>query len=120
MQAPRVDTNVLCAGVAGFLLLGLLWTPAYMLVARLNPAAFNLPSGSGTGATLNNFDAFYFSFITLCTIGYGDVTPASNAARMLAMTEGITGLFYMAVLISRLVSVYSTAKDDAGTAENEP
>ena len=91
VRAPRVDANVLCAGVAGFLLLGLLWVPAYLLVARLNPSAFNLPAGSGAGAALNGFDAFYFSFITLCTIGYGDVTLASNAARMLAMIEGSPG-----------------------------
>ncbi len=114
VRAPRVDTNVLCAGLAGFLLLGLLWTPAYLLVARLNPAAINVPSGAGAPATLSSFDAFYLSYITLCTIGYGDVTPASKVARMLAVTEGITGLFYMAVLISRLVSMHSSAPSDSG------
>lgn len=121
VRAPRVDANVLCAGVAGFLLLGLVWMPVYLLVARLNPAAFTVPAGSGAGATLDGFSAFYFSFITLCTVGYGDVTPLSKVARMLAVTEAITGLFYMAVLISRLVSVYSSAQPAAGTsAENRP
>lgn len=115
VRAPRVDANVLCAGVAGFLLLGLLWVPAYLLVARLNPSAFTLPSSSGVGVVMNGFDALYFSVITLCTIGYGDITPASKVARMLAMVEGITGLFYMAVLISRLVSLHSSAQPAAGT-----
>lgn len=108
VQAPRVDANVLCAGVAGFLLLGLLWVPAYDAVAQLNPHAFNLPSAPGAPSTLDGFSAFYFSFITLCTVGYGDISPVSKVARMLAVMEAITGLFYMAVLISRLVSVYST------------
>jgi voltage-gated potassium channel len=107
VRAPRVDTNVLCAGVSGFLILGLLWTSLYLTVARLNPNAFTLPSGPGLPNTLDGFSAFYFSFITLCTVGYGDIAPVSNVARMLAMTESITGLFYMAVLISRLVSMYS-------------
>ena len=107
--ARRVDANVLCAGVAGFLLLGLLWMPAYAAIARLNPHAFSLPSTPGAPATLDGFSAFYFSFITLCTVGYGDIAPVSKVARMLAVLEAITGLFYMAVLISRLVSVYSTA-----------
>lgn len=102
--SPKVDGNVLCAGVSGFLLLGLLWIPAYLLVARLNPAAFNLPAGS----VMNGFSAFYFSFITLCTVGYGDISPASDVARMLAVLEAVTGLFYMAVLVSRLVSMHAS------------
>ena len=110
VRAPRVDANVLCAGVAGFLMLALLWAPAYAAVARLNPHAFTLPSAPDAPATLDGFSAFYFSVITLCTVGYGDIAPVSRVARMLAMTEAITGLFYMAVLISRLVSMYSSTQ----------
>ncbi len=110
VRAPRVDANVLCAGVAGFLMLGLLWMPAYAAVARLNPHAFTLPAVPGAPATLDGFSAFYFSFITLCTVGYGDIAPVSKVARMLAVTEAITGLFYMAVMISRLVSLHSSSQ----------
>jgi voltage-gated potassium channel len=112
VRAPRVNMDVLCAGVAGFLMLGLLWTPVYLIVARLDPAAFNAPQGSA----FTGFSAFYFSFITLCTVGYGDISPVSKIARMLAVGEAIIGLFYMAVLISRLVSVYSSTKP---AAEND-
>ena len=111
LRAPRVDANVLCAGVSGYLMLGLLWTPGYLLVARLSPVspgAFALTVGPDAGHALDNFNAFYFSFISLTTVGYGDVVPISRVARMLAMMEAITGLFYMAVLISRLVAVYSS------------
>lgn len=111
LHAPRVDTNVLCAGVSGFLMLGLAWAPLYLLISRLNPAAFNLPAAQG--ATLDGFNAFYFSFVSLCTVGYGDITPVSRGAKMVAVLEAITGLFYMAMLISRLVSVYSAAPRDA-------
>ncbi len=123
VRAPRVDANVLSAGVAGFLLLGVVWTTMYLTVARLNPGAFNLPTAPGAPATLDPFSAFYFSFITLCTVGYGDITPVSKVARMLAVTEAITGLFYMAVLISRLVSIYSSAPPAAaaaGAGQNRP
>ena len=51
-----------------------------------------------------------FSFITLSTVGYGDITPVSKVARMLAATEAMTGLLYVAVLIARLVGLYSTPK----------
>ncbi len=108
LRAPRVNSEVLCAGVSGYLLLGLLWAFAYILVARLSADAFAFTAGPASSHLMKGFTAIYFSFITLCTVGYGDIVPASGAARMLAMMEGITGTLYMAVLVARLVSLYST------------
>ena len=85
-------------------MLGLLWTLAYWLVDQLNPGAFSFNTANETKKTMVGFNAFYFSFITLSTVGYGDITPVSKVARMLAATEAMTGLLYVAVLISRLVS----------------
>ena len=79
-----------------------------MLIAYLTPGAFVFTGGFQGESSMEGFNAFYFSFVTLCTVGYGDVTPASNVARMLVVMEIISGLFYMAVLVSRLVAVYST------------
>ena len=111
LRSPRVDANVLCAGLSGYLLLGLLWTPLYVAAWRWNSAAFIMPAG----ATMDGFSAFYFSFITLSTVGYGDIAPVSKAARMLAVTEAVAGLFYVAVLISRLVAIYSSAPPNQAT-----
>ena len=61
---------------------------------------------------MSGFTGFYFSFVTLSTVGYGDITPVSRIARMLAAMEAMTGLLYVAVLIARLVSLYSTPKSD--------
>ncbi|OOP55794.1 MAG: hypothetical protein AYP45_12655 [Candidatus Brocadia carolinensis] len=116
VHARQVDANVLCAGVAGFLLLGLAWVPAYLAVARATPHAFTLPvAAGGVPAVLDGSSAFYFSFVTLCTVGYGDIAPVSKVARMLAVTEAITGLFYIAVLLSRLVSMYSNTQSHSGS-----
>jgi hypothetical protein len=109
LRAPRVDSEVLCAGVCGYLLLGLLWAFAYILAARISPEAFTFTTGPESGHAMKGFMAVYFSFITLCTVGYGDVVPAIGATRMLAMMEAVAGTFYLAVLISRLVGVYSPA-----------
>jgi hypothetical protein len=114
LRAPHVDANVLCAGLSGYVLLGLLWVRCYLMVAQLNPGAFNLSSSPGAKPIMNGFNAFYFSFITLCTVGYGDVTPVSKGARMLAVMEAIAGLFYVTVLISRLVAIYSTNQPSPG------
>jgi len=59
---------------------------------------------------MKGFTGFYFSFITLTTVGYGDITPVSRAARWLASMEAMTGSLYVAVLIARLVSLYSNPK----------
>lgn len=111
IRAPRVDECVICAGVSGYLMLGMMWIPAYILVARLTAPspAFQISSPAGTSEELDAFHALYFSFITLTTVGYGDILPVSRVARMLASMEAIAGVFYMALLISRLVSVYSSS-----------
>ena len=120
LRAPRVDANVLCAGISGFLMLGLLWVPAYLLAAWASPGAFALSAGPDAGRGLDGFNALYFSFITLCTVGYGDIAPVSKAARMLAILEAICGMFYMAVLISRLVAVYSSSQALPTPPETKP
>jgi voltage-gated potassium channel len=116
LRSPRVNAEVLCAGIAGYLTLGLMWVFAYLVVADLIPGAFSVPAGS----QLDRFSALYFSIITLTTTGYGDITPVAGIARMLAMMEAITGTFYVAVLISRLVALYSVSTNTADTQDNPP
>jgi hypothetical protein len=108
LRAPRIDSEVLCAGVAGYLMLGLLWAFAYILTARLDPDSFVFSVGPAASHVMKGFTALYFSVITLSTVGYGDIVPVSGAARMLALMEAMTGTLYMAVLIARLVALYSS------------
>jgi len=112
VTTAAVNLEVLCASISTFLLLGLLWTFAYWLVAELVPAAFSFNTASGGDTTMKGFNSMYFSFITLCTVGYGDITPVSHVARMLAAMEGVTGLLYVAVLIARLVALHSASRSN--------
>ena len=110
LSAPVVNVEVLCASISAYLMLGLMWTVAYWLVDQVTPGgafAFNTERGVHS---MNGFTGFYFSFITLSTVGYGDITPVSQAARLLAAMEAMTGLLYVAVLIARLVSLYSKSE----------
>src|SRR5438128_4960575 len=110
LRAPSVNTEALCASISAYLMLGLMWTMAYWLVDQLTPGgAFSFNTNTGT-RSMNGFTGFYFSFITLSTVGYGDITPVSRIARWLAAMEAMTGLLYVAVLIARLVSLYSSPK----------
>jgi hypothetical protein len=105
LRAPRVTGQVLEAGISTYLVFGLIWTLAYMMVGRLIPDAFAF---SAPGQSMNGSNALYYSFVTLTTMGYGDILPVSRVARMLAITEATTGVLYMSVLIARLVGIYST------------
>ena len=110
LRAPSVNVEVLCASISAYLMLGLMWTVAYWLVDQLTPGgAFSFNTSAGK-QSMNGFNALYFSFITLSTVGYGDITPMSRIARWLAAMEAMTGLLYVAVLIARLVALYSTPK----------
>lgn len=112
LRAPLVTVEVLCASIAAYLMLGLMWTVAYWLVDQLTPGGAFFFNNNQDSQSIDGFTGFYFSFITLSTVGYGDITPVSRAARWLAAMEAMTGLLYVAVLIARLVSLYSTSKSD--------
>jgi hypothetical protein len=105
LRAPRVDSEVLCAGVAGYLMLGVLWSLTYIITGRLAGDSFAFTVGR-EGQGMKGFTAIYYSFVTLTTVGYGDIVPVSGVARMVAMTESTTGTLYMAVMIARLVALY--------------
>lgn len=119
LRSPHVNSEVLCAGISGYLLLGFLWTLAYTLAAQLSPGAFAFTTGPEASHTMKGFTALYFSFVTLSTVGYGDIVAVSNSARMLAMTEAVVGIFYTTVLLARLVSVYSSTPPKAGRTDNQ-
>jgi hypothetical protein len=90
----------IAAAVAVYLLIGLIWARLYEVVELLAPGAFHIPAGE----SLSSAGFVYFSFVTLATLGYGDLTPVNIVARNLAVLEAITGQLYLVILISRLVS----------------
>lgn len=120
LSTLKVDSETLCAAVATLLLVGMLWGFAYSLSALMNPHAFAFTDGASR-QSFSTFDAFYFSYSTLTTLGYGDITPASPVTRMLAVFEAMTGMLYVAILIARLVAIHSSTKRPPGSdAAAEP
>ena len=101
-------------------MLGLMWAMAYWLVDRLTPGgAFSFNTNAGP-RSIEGFSGFYFSFITLSTVGYGDITPVSRIARWLAAMEAMTGSLYVAVLIARLVALYRSGKGKFHVGNSTP
>jgi hypothetical protein len=111
LLAIAVAINVFAAGhaigdrvfgaVVLYLLLGLIWAFAYQLAHWLSPNAFSGNTNGGGGLA----QWAYFSFVTLTTVGYGDITPVALGARSLAILEALVGQLYPAVIIARLVSL---------------
>ena len=93
-------------------MLGMFWTMAYLLLTSVHPDAFTYSGKQASAGLMNAFDAFYFSFVTLSTVGYGDIVPASRAARMLAVLEATTGTLFVAILIARLVAIQATSRSN--------
>jgi len=116
-QGPVTRHRIL-GGIAAYLLLGVVWAEAYTLVETLHPGSFSGAVDVAGGPRV----LVYFSFITLCTVGYGDIVPVHPAARSLAMLEAVTGPLYIAILLARLVSlaVSPGPGSDAGHGSGAP
>ena len=103
VTAKEVDSEVICESVSAYLLIAVIWAVSYELIYFLNPETFSLAE-DGTILTLNHF--IYFSLTTITTLGYGDITPVSVPVGIWSTLEAVTGVFYMAILVARLVSMY--------------
>lgn len=101
LRPERVTADTLFGAACIYLLLGLTWAMLHALLESLVPGSFAVPGSSARFA-----DLLYFSFVTLTTVGYGDVTPVTAGARSLAILESVTGVLYVAILIARLVGMY--------------
>jgi len=115
LRSQRVNTEVLCAAISVYLMLGIIWTMSYVLLAQFVPGSFVFSAAQDPNRAMVGFEALYFSLGTLSGVSYGDITPVSNVARMLALLEAMTGVFYMTILIARLVSLYA-AKEPSDAA----
>lgn len=108
-SARHVSADVLIAGVTIYLLLGTIYVPIYTQLEVAFPGSFAMNTAmSDVGyASLLWTRFLYFSYMTLTTLGYGDITPLTGVTQALAVSEAIIGVLYIAVLMARLVGVYS-------------
>jgi voltage-gated potassium channel len=102
-RAKRVGREVLFASASVYLMFGFSWAGVYGLVEYLQPGSFT-NVGLDSGAVWDTL--FYFSFVTLTTLGYGDIAPISRFARHLALLEAISGVLTLSFLVARIVSAY--------------
>jgi hypothetical protein len=109
--AKKVTSETLYGAVCVYLMFGMTWMLGYRLIDEFYPGSFYLGAERSAGGIFEVADLLYYSFVTLTTLGYGDILPLSSQARSLAMLEATCGALYLAILIARLVSLYTTQSD---------
>lgn len=110
-----INMNRIVGAVCVYLMLGVMWSIAYSVLEVSQPGSF--AGLTELDAPAWSADWVYFSFVTITTLGYGDILPVTTTARSLAFAEAIVGQFYIAVLVAGLVSAYistQAGKKDQG------
>ena len=111
IREDRVGIDTVLGGVTIYMLMGMGWAFAYSAVEHLSPGSFSTEVPLQDLRPTFDFlfpELLYFSFVTLTTLGYGDIAPIHPAARVLAIFEAIVGQLYVAVAIAALVGLLLT------------
>lgn len=106
-RRDEVNADTIITAISAYLMIGLCFAVSFMLVESVHPGSLAMGTADGLAGWA---DIFYFSYVTLTTLGYGDIAPVARQARSLATLEAICGAMYMSILIARLVSDYQHSK----------
>jgi voltage-gated potassium channel len=104
LSSDSIDVNKIIGGICIYLLLGITWAFFYLFINIVIPNSFDGLTSTEIGDQF--IDLMYYSFVTLTTLGYGDLIPVRPLARIVAYLEAIVGQFYVAVLVAWLVAMY--------------
>lgn len=107
--SKKVDSTVILESISGYLLMGVLFTFLSAFISHMDPSAFYFPDEGNS----NLSDLMYFSFVTLTTLGYGDVLPILPQARSLALLIAVSGQLYLTIVIAILVGKFLVSKSSS-------
>ena len=120
LRGRRLTTEKIIGAIVAYLMIGMIWSLAYLLVEVLEPNSFRVPNDIVSLVRAETADSpwsvfVYYSFATLTTLGYGDITPVGTMARTLSWIESAVGPLYLAILIARLVGIQvAEGRDNCG------
>ena len=102
-----IDSHIISSAISIYVLVGIFWYLLFMFLLMIDPDSFHIRNFNPEMVTI---DMIYFSFTTLTTLGYGDITPLSYTAKMWSITEAMMGVMFLAIMISRVVSLFGSKK----------
>lgn len=107
-KTSQVTSDVIYAAISVYLLIGVFWGIVHTLLEFVWPGSFTLESGLKEKGFYAEFgqDMIYYSFVSLTTVGYGDIVSISQPAKFLSVLEAATGQIYLTVLVARLVGMH--------------
>jgi hypothetical protein len=115
LKSHVITVDTVFGALVAYLLIAFTFSSLYEAVAAIEPASFSMPArAEGGGDLYPGFDLSYFSFVTIATLGYGDIVPRLPVTQMLAILEAVTGQFYMAVVVAWLVSALAGSRRGEG------
>ncbi len=103
VKSEKVTRETIFAAIVAYLLIALMWAFLYMILELVSPGSFSFPDKGFWGETMR-FE--YLSFVTITTLGYGDITPVTDQASALVMIEAVVGQIYLVVLVAWLVGMH--------------
>jgi ion channel len=109
MKAKRISSNEIYGAISVYLLIGIFFGMIYQIMLVFDPNAFHFNPTNFKNPTPTDGDFFYYSLITLSTVGYGDVSPVAPIARSVSMIEAILGVMYVATMIARFVASHKNS-----------
>ena len=113
MHARNVSRDTVVGGICVYLLIGLSFAMGFILMVDLQPGSLHeggvAIDRSYADSSAHSAKILYFSFVTMTTLGFGDITPVSELAQMMAVANAVIGQLYIAIFIARLVALYVAA-----------
>lgn len=104
LEEHEVTLDLIFGAVSVYLLFGIIFGLAYLFIEQVSPGSFVASQVGNPSGVFQLPELIYYSFVTLATLGFGDILPVSQMARSLSIIEAIAGIFYIAVLVGVLVS----------------
>jgi voltage-gated potassium channel len=109
-----MDANLVASSISLYLLLGLIWTMVFLITLEFFPQSFNITVNTNGRWAEYFHEITYFTYVTMTSLGYGDISPTHSVSQVFAVFTALTGTFYVAIVVATIVGVRNNQKNSQG------